>query len=71
MTTTNRAVATNRKTAAGETIYDLDPLAGDLWAVAGPAGVDPTTIDPDCLPEGFRWIDEGEWEAASEADCSE
>jgi hypothetical protein len=42
-------------------VYDLDPQASELWAVAGPAGVDPRTIDPDALPAGFRWVDDAEW----------
>jgi hypothetical protein len=42
--------------------YDLDPHASDLWVVAGPHGHDPATIDPDNLPDGFRWVSEDEWE---------
>ena len=57
------AVKTNYKTCDGLTIYDLDPQSSELWAVAGPDGVDPRTIDPDNLPEGFRWVESEEWEA--------
>ena len=56
--------ATELTTADGLTIYDLSPRAGELVAVAGPAGYT-GTIDPDALPAGFRWISEEEW---SEAD---
>ena len=55
------AIQTSMKTADGLAIYDLDPQAGELWAVAGPAGVDPRSIDPDSLPEGFRWVEDEEW----------
>jgi hypothetical protein len=54
------AIATNKKTQDGLTIYDLDPRASELWAVAGPAGIDPATIDSDKLPDGFRWVDDAE-----------
>jgi hypothetical protein len=53
---------TNLRTADGLTVYDLDPQAADLWAVAGPDGLDPATIDTDNLPDGCRWVDNGEWE---------
>lgn len=43
--------------------YDLDPNASELWVVEGPAGVDPKSIDPDHLPEGFRWVSDEEWAA--------
>ena len=62
MATNNKATQTGLRTAQGLAVYDLAPLAADLWAVAGQAGVDPTTIDADSLPEGFRWVDESEWE---------
>ena len=55
------AKATDLVTRDGLRVYDLDPLAGDLWAVAGPDGYDPSAIDPDALPEGFRWLDGDEW----------
>ena len=42
--------------------YDLDPLASDLWVVAGPAGWHVADIDPDALPDGFRWVTGSEWE---------
>lgn len=56
------AVLTDMKTEFGEFVYDLDPQAGDLWAVAGRREYDPVTIDPDDLPVGFRWIQDEEWE---------
>lgn len=59
-----KARMTNMRTATGLRIYDLDPLASDLWAVAGLDGFDPAMIDPDDLPPGFRWITEHEWEIA-------
>ena len=55
------ALRTALVTHDGLRVYDLVPLAVDLWAVAGPDGVDPATIDPDALPEGFRWLEEDEW----------
>ncbi len=61
MTTTTNAIATTKITSDGLRVYDLDPRASELWAVAGPDGYDPTTIDPDDLPEGFRWVEEEEW----------
>ncbi len=51
-----------KTTKDGLTIYDLAPQASELWVVAGPAGVDPETIDTDNLPDGFRWVDADEWE---------
>lgn len=57
------AQKTNFTTLDGLTVYDLSPQASDLWAVAGPDGVDPQTIDPDSLPDGFRWVENSEWEA--------
>lgn len=56
------AIETKLVTEDGLRIYDLDPQAADLWAVAGPSGVDPKTIDPDNLPTGFRWVNVREWE---------
>jgi hypothetical protein len=47
-------------------IYDLDPQASALWVVAGPAGYRVDAIDPDHLPDGFRWITAGEWEHLEE-----
>lgn len=58
-----RAIDTGKKTNDGLTVYDLDPQAAELWAVAGPGGVDPATIDPDSLPDGFRWVTSDEWES--------
>lgn len=51
------------KTKDGLHVYDLDPNASELWAVAGPEGYDVSQIDPDNLPPGFRWVTEDEWEA--------
>jgi hypothetical protein len=62
------AVRTDLTTADGLTVYDLDPQASELWAVAGPAGVDPRTIDPDALPDGFRWVDAAEWTTLANKD---
>ena len=61
---------TKYKTADGLTVYDIDPNAAELWAVAGPDGF-VGEIDPDDLPEGFRWVDGLEWEALHEVDYSE
>ena len=56
------ATTTNMTTADGLTVYDLDPQASELWAVAGPANWDPSRINPDALPASFRWVEEDEWE---------
>lgn len=62
MTSRNTAAErTNLTTADGLAVYDLEPQAADLVAVAGPAGVDPSTIDQDSLPAGFRWVTPAEW----------
>jgi hypothetical protein len=61
------AIKTNKKTSDGLTVYDLDPQASELWAVAGPDGIDPSTIDTDDLPEGFRWVESEEWESLDDA----
>ena len=58
---TSRTTRTELVTHDGLRVYDLVPLAVDLWAVAGPDGVDPATIDPDALPDGCRWLDDDEW----------
>ena len=50
----------------GLAVYDLDPQAGDLWAVAGPDGCHPASINPDALPPGFRWVDASEWSRLQE-----
>ena len=50
----------------GLRIYDLDLQNANLVAVGGPDGVDPWTIDPANMPDGFRWITESEWEEAQE-----
>lgn len=62
-----QATKTNMTTKDGLTVYDLDPQASELWAVAGPAGVDPKTIDPDGLPDGFRWVTDEEWSELNRA----
>lgn len=49
------------------TYYDLDPHASELWVVAGPPGYDVDDLDPDNLPEGFRWVEDGEWQDAQDA----
>jgi hypothetical protein len=56
------AKRTSHVTAHGEAVYDLDPQASELWVVAGPAGIDPASIDPDDLPDGCRWVNGDEWE---------
>ena len=53
---------TSMKTKDGLVVYDIDPFASELWIVAGPEGYNPDDLDPNNLPEGFRWIDIGEWE---------
>lgn len=55
---------TQLTTADGLAIYDLDHSAAELWAVAGPAGYDHDSLDPDSLPAGFRWVTDEEWCAA-------
>ena len=50
----------------GLRIYDLDPQNANLVAVIGPDGADPWTLDPEALPEGFRWCSDEEWEQAHE-----
>lgn len=57
----SRAIQTNLITHDGKTVYDLEPQGGELMAVAGPAGVDPESIDPDAPPDGFRWVEDKEW----------
>jgi len=56
-----KAMQTNKVTKDGLTIYDLDPQASELWAVAGPAGHDPQAIDTDDLPDGWRWVEAWEF----------
>lgn len=63
---TMNATKTSLRTADGLVIYDLDPQAASLVAVAGPDGLDPNKIDIDELPDGFRWIEDDEWEEAVE-----
>lgn len=60
-------IKTNYKTTVDNlTVYDLDPQASELWVVAGPDGF-VGEIDPDDLPEGFRWVTGEEWEALQDA----
>lgn len=61
MPASRKAIDTGRTTTDDLIVYDLDPQAFELWAVAGPPGFDPTLIDPDALPTSFRWIDDAEW----------
>jgi hypothetical protein len=58
------AVTTGLVTRDGARIYDLDPLASTLWAIAGPDGLDPKTVNIDDLPAGCRWIENAEWAIA-------
>ena len=64
------AIKTTKKTSDGLAVYDLDPQAADLWAVAGPDGVDPGKIDHECLPDGFRWVTSDEWASLEDAEKS-
>lgn len=57
---------TNLITDDGLCVYDLDVQAVELWAVAGPSGFDIELIDPDHLPDGFRWVENDEWERLNE-----
>ena len=49
-------------TKDGLVVYDLEPQAAELWAVAGPIGYRANEIDPDNLPKGFRWVTSEEWQ---------
>jgi hypothetical protein len=62
-----KAVKTRYESSDDLTVYDLDPNASELWVVAGPDGHDACTIDPDNLPDGFRWITDQEWEDIQDA----
>jgi len=64
----SNSVKTNKKTADGLTVYDLDPKSAELWAVAGPDSVDAKTIDHECLPDGFRWVTADEWQILEDSD---
>lgn len=59
-------IKTKYTTADGLAVYDLAPELADLCAVAGPDG-HTGQIDPDDLPEGFRWVTADEWEALDKA----
>jgi hypothetical protein len=66
----NKPLDTGMLTRDGLTIYDLQPLGGELTAVAGPGGhsaaaVAHSVFNED-MPDGFRWVDTDEW-----ADCVE
>lgn len=63
-----KAQKTDLRTADGLVVYDLDPQASELWTVAGPDNVDPTTIDIDDLPAGFRVVTEYEWESLQDTE---
>lgn len=52
---------TDMITDDGLRVYDLCVLCHVLWAVAGPDGHDPDTIDIDALPPGFRRVQVDEW----------
>lgn len=62
------AIKTGLMTADGLFVYDLDPQASELWTVAGPDGVDPTSIDIDDLPAGFRFVTEYEWQSLQDTE---
>ena len=68
-------MATRRTTGLitddGLRVYDLDVMASELWAVAGPYGYDVHAIDPDNLPPGFRWVDNEEWDRLCEERADE
>jgi hypothetical protein len=49
----------------GLRLYDLDPAASQLWVVAGPDGWKVEDINPDSLPDGFRWVSDEEWQFAN------
>lgn len=70
MTASKLARRTDR-VFGGLRIYDLDPQNANLVAVIGPDGADPWTLDPDALPEGFRWCSDDDWEQASFAEGTE
>lgn len=57
-----RAIETTITTQDGLRAYDLDPQSPELLTIAGPCGCDPTMIDFDDLPLGFRIIGVDEWE---------
>ena len=47
-------------------IYDLDPQAPMLVAVASERLLDPRQLDTEHLPDDVRWVTDAEWEAACE-----
>ena len=57
----HKPINTGRRTFDDLVIYDLRPTADEIWAVAGPDGWDPKSIDPDDLPDGFRWCEDHEY----------
>ena len=58
------ATKTNLRTTDGLCVYDLEPHAAALYAVAGPDGHDARTLaESDSLPDGFRWVSDEEWSA--------
>ena len=59
---------TNKHTQDGVAVYDLDPRGPELWVIAGPEGLDESTIDTDNLPNGCRWVTEDEWSELMEHD---
>ena len=54
-------IRTTLTTLDGLRIYDLEPEGGSLLACAGPDGYDPSAIDHEDLPDGFRWLEDDEW----------
>ena len=56
------AVRTRLLTQDNLRVYDLNPQATEVIAVAGPDGHDPDKLDIEQLPAGFRRIDVEEWE---------
>jgi hypothetical protein len=56
------AVKTDLLTQDNLRVYNLDPKATEVIAVAGPDGHDPARLDVDDLPEGFRRLGVDEWE---------
>ena len=56
------AVKTTLLTQDNLSVYDLDPQAPEIIAVAGPDGFNPDQIDVHSLPEGFRKIGKDEWQ---------
>lgn len=56
------AIKTKLPTQDNLSVYDLNPQAPEIIAVAGPDGFNPEELDVDALPEGFRKIGKDEWQ---------